>query len=740
MTADPRPRPAIVAGVTTALLLAALPGLAYPRPGKVHRFSVGLGGEPPDGHSSNPSITPDGRYVAFASEAANLVPHDSNGATDVFVFDRAAGTTERMSVSSQGIPGNSHSQTGGISPDGRYVAFTSQASNLLPPGESDTNQTSDTFLHDRVTGTTERISIADDGSQSNQTSSAPSVGAGGRYVAFHSYASNIVPGDTNGTWDVFLRDREAGTTTRLSVSEAGVGANGEAAFPVITPDGRYVAFASTATNLVPGDTNNRRDVFVRDLQTGKVERVSVTSGGAEGNGDSYRTSITPDGRFVAFASESSNLVPNDANGVPGDFDVGRDVFVRDRLAGTTERVSVSSVAIEANGDSDFPRLSADGRYVAFDSLARNLVPDDTNARFATPVPSVVGGYDVFVHDRFTHETERVSVSDAGAQGDLDSFLPAVSGDGSLVAFATTSTNLLPDDGNSVTDIVGRDRGPAVGIGGLTATPIPGRLAVAGWAPFAGAAVAAATDPATDGRTGANDLGGELTGAGVVYRPERADMLVRLSVAAMPGVRPSNSGINPTVGRNLNLVPSVSGAPGVMYTLGFMHQGTRYEVRVIRLNVEENPPTDPLMSIWKCAPSCQEISHLEGGYGTTGEEIVVEVPMKVQSPAGTFSAKEGQALTAIRASTSIGDPLIGYVQTLDDVSLGDGAVPVRSVALGIAPAGTPADQVTFTVAAVLAGGSFSGSVPTTGLSEGTYDVWARACLGTVCGAASTAVAL
>jgi Tol biopolymer transport system component len=332
------------------------------------RVSVSSAGEEGNGVSWSPSITADGRYVAFMSHASNLVPGDTNATPDAFVHDRLTGTTERVSVSSAGEEGNGASWVPSLSADGRYVAFPSAASNLVP---GDTNATSDIFVHDRLTGTTERVSVSSAGEEGNGDSGWPSISADGRYVAFGSDASNLVPGDTNATPDIFVHDRLTGTTERVSVSSAGEEGNGGNWWPSISADGRYVAFLSDASNLVPGDTNGY-DIFVHDRLTGTTERVSVSSAGEEGNGGNWWPSISADGRYVAFLSDASNLVPGDTNGY-------KDVFVHDRLTGTTERVSVSSAGEEGNGVSGYPSISADGRHVVFESDASNLVPGDTNA-------------------------------------------------------------------------------------------------------------------------------------------------------------------------------------------------------------------------------------------------------------------------------------------------------------------------------------------------------------------------
>jgi Tol biopolymer transport system component len=281
-----------------------------------------MGGAQGNNYSGSPSISADGRYVAFRSEATNLVAGDTNNTADVFVRDRLAGTTERVSLSTAGVQGNNFSGYPSISADGRIVAFASVATNLV---SGDTNQSYDIFVRDRLSGTTERVSVATGGAQGNNSSTYPAISADGNWVVFTSVASNLVAGDTNGASDVFVRDLVSATTERASVATGGAEGNGASGGPVISADGRYVAFLSTATNLVSGDTNGFMDIFVRDRSSGTTERVSVATGGAQENSDSFDSWISADGRYVAFESAASNLVAGDTNGA-------RDVFVRDRAA------------------------------------------------------------------------------------------------------------------------------------------------------------------------------------------------------------------------------------------------------------------------------------------------------------------------------------------------------------------------------------------------------------------------
>ncbi len=365
--------------------------------------------------------------------------------------------TTRVSVDSSGAQGNDLSWTSAISADGRYVAFRSDASNLVP---GDTNGGDDIFVHDRQTGITERVSVSSVGEQGNDLSWSPAISANGRYVAFASYASNLVPGDTNDCepWyascsDAFVHDRQTGVTERVSVSTAGAQGDDDSGGGDISADGRYVAFSSYASNLVPDDTNSHTDTFVHDRQTGVTERVSVSTAGAQGDGSSPGGDISADGRYVAFASYASNLVPDDTNGE-------EDIFVHDRQTGITERVSVSSAGEQGDSYSGWPSISADGRYVAFESYASNLVPGDTNICQGEGPPSQTCP-DIFLHDRQTGITQRVNVDSAGEQANGWSSNSSISADGRYVAFDSSAPNLVTDDTNGTRDVFVVIPSPAV---------------------------------------------------------------------------------------------------------------------------------------------------------------------------------------------------------------------------------------------------------------------------------------
>ncbi len=421
----------------TLLLALAGGSLAAPNAPVTARVSIPSGGGQANGASILPSLSADGTLVVFTSSAYNLVAGDNNGYADIFLHNRSNSMTERISLTSSGGASDGDSQTAVISPDGRYVAFASTASNLVA---SDFNFASDIFLRDRQNSQTRRVSVLSNGAQADGRSISPAVSSGGRYVAFQSLATNLVSGDTNSSDDIFLHDTQSGQTLRLSVSSSGAQANGSSMLPSLSASGRLAAFRSLASNLVGGDTNDHADIFVRDLDAGLTTRVSIASSGDQANGNSISAVISADGRYVAFISEASNLVSGDTNGF-------RDVFVHDRQTGTTERVSVSSAGAQANDTTNtLLGISADGRQVAFASWADNLVGEDTN-----------GYYDVFVHDRWSGVTEIVSVNNALQAGDRESYHPAISADGRFIAFNSYATNLVSGDTNGAFDVFVRDR-------------------------------------------------------------------------------------------------------------------------------------------------------------------------------------------------------------------------------------------------------------------------------------------
>jgi Tol biopolymer transport system component len=332
----------------------------------------------PNGRALAPSISDDGRFVAFQSFASNLVSGDTNAADDIFVKDRQTGTVTRVSVSSSGAQGSGVSSDPAISGDGRYVAFASSSSTLVG---GDTNGTQDVFVHDTVTRTTTRASVGTTGVQGNSVSSNPVLSRDGSRVAFESAASNLIGGaDTNQMVDIFVGSRSR-VQLRASQSSAAVQGNSSSRNAALSGDGSAVVFDSRTTNLVDGDTNNRVDVFHHNLVTRQTTRVVNGAGSGlvnnPGNGDSLAPSTNHNGRLVAFSSKATNLVANDANGSVGD------VFVAnlDAARGAQNTlVSVTSGGAAANGVSSAPALSSNGQVVAFASAATNLAAGDTNGK------------------------------------------------------------------------------------------------------------------------------------------------------------------------------------------------------------------------------------------------------------------------------------------------------------------------------------------------------------------------
>jgi len=402
----------------------------------INRISFGEG-EEGNGGSFSPSISIDGRFTAFHSEANNLVPNDSNSYNDIFVYDRQTQQLKRVNISSQGDESNFESYYPSISADGRYIAFQSDASNLVP---NDTNSATDIFVHDQITGITQRVSINSQGEQGDRHSSEPAISGDGRYVVFHSQASNLVAKDTNEGIDVFLHDLQTQETTLVNLNAKGKQGRGISFGPVISEDGRYIAFASSVSNLVEEDTNELVDVFVFDRQTKQTTRVSVNSEGQQADGVSFRPTLSADGQYVAFRSQATNLVANDTNGE-------EDIFVHDRATGTTTRISVDSQGQEANGRSFNATISGNGQFVVFNSDANNLVADDQNSNT-----------DVFVHNRETGQTYRLTHdSESYSHVPASYYSPVISKDGRWIAFESKAWNLAANDFNEAADVFLYDR-------------------------------------------------------------------------------------------------------------------------------------------------------------------------------------------------------------------------------------------------------------------------------------------
>jgi len=425
--------PDVIDGAPDALVDAAPPG---PRTIRVSVTSAG--GEAHGNSGDLPTISADGRFIVFTSNAPDLVAADTNGTTDVFLHDRTTHETTRLNVGPT-AGANGSSGTGGISRSGRYVCFSSGANNLIA---SDTNNAEDAFLLDRTTGVIERVSVSSSEVAGTSSSTCSGVSDDGRFVNFYSYANNLAPGDSGNSLDAFVRDRQAGTTVLASATPTGTPGNGTTIGSMLAGDGTFVVFASSGSDLVTGDTNGAYDVFERasDGESPAV-LISRTPGGAPGDGPSNVAFVSADGSTIAYLSGASNLVTGDTNGF-------QDIFVFDRASGVTERVSVGMGGAEANGHSENPKLSHDGRLVLFISHATNLVPGDTNAK-----------RDAFLYDRMTGTTVRVSAGAADEQPTDTTYYASLSDDGSFAVFTTPSANLVPGDTNADNDVFLRDLRP-----------------------------------------------------------------------------------------------------------------------------------------------------------------------------------------------------------------------------------------------------------------------------------------
>ena len=342
-------------------------------------------------------------------------------------------------VWSQPNPANLPSANAHISVDGRFVAFHSAASNLVA---DDTNNRQDIFVYDRETKLMERVSVHSNGSQANHYSLNPSISGDGRYVTFMSSAENLVDNDDNDQVDIFVHDRQENTTTLVSVSIEGKSGNTRSLHPVISTNGRYVSFESAANNLVEDDINESSDVFVRDLNENKTELVSLTSRNQQANHSSHNPSISSDGRFVVFHSPARNLVPVDNKRSDENEWNFSDVFIRDRELGKTEIISLSILGQPGNHPSHSGSVSADGRYVAFASMASDLVenyPDD--ALEITGKGRTARRIDIFVRDRETNTTTLASIGIDGAHSNHQSQAPKISSNGRYVTFQSAASNL-----------------------------------------------------------------------------------------------------------------------------------------------------------------------------------------------------------------------------------------------------------------------------------------------------------
>lgn len=626
-------------GVVAGMAVAGSAG-AYERPGVTTRVDLGPNGEQATVPVTDvacqlgycgiaEAISGNGRYVVFSSYASNIVPGDRNNGPDVFVRDLHTGVTTMASVSSSGqqqawaATSTATISNVAISRDGRYAAFDSNATTLV---SGDTNLAPDVFVHDMKTGTTTRVDVSSSGAQAGAGSSNDlSMSADGRYVAFASASSNLVSGDSNDAMDVFVRDLRRKTTTRASVSTPGAqGDDASGSSLSLSPTGRWLAFGSDATNLVTSAVNNnQRDVFLRDLTKHTTELISMRPDGSDvpllgGNSEVSRasgSSISADGRYVVFGSNSMFLIPNDTNHQNSDW------FVRDRVTGRTVRVSVAgdgtdrAIASTANAS-----ITPDGRFVVF-RTAENLVPSDQGV--CSTSLGDEGDNDVYVHDMRTGAVDLISQSSGGAHasasttassaGCQDSSGASISDDGRLVVFSSTASNLVPLDTNRIEDVFLRDRGRQLGVDGWAASA-PSALPP----PQAGTCVQDVCLPPPPGR---------LAGARVAIRPVLRDLYVDIAV------------------------PSLSAA---LYGVDLTAHGIRYEVRMQRGDSKVFRRTGG--GEWSFVAS------VTGGYGTIGNDAVAAVPL------GVLGVARGEEIRDVTAFSALGSATTGVLRMLDQFRL------------------------------------------------------------------------
>ena len=419
--------PAVVAAVTAASCGGGGGGgeATPPALGVTTIATTNSQGFQADNVSFAPTFSEDGALLAVETFASNLVGDVDNGVGHVVVLGVDDGSVLRASVSSQGVQGNDASLGPDLAGDGSCVVYTSFATNLV---FGDTNDVGDVFVHDLDTRATERISVSTDGEQANGASVGGVTDRSGDLVGFLSDATNLVPGDTNGTRDAFLRRRSLGTTDRVGLGEGGVEPNDFLSEATLSAEGGFVVFATAATNLTAvGALVTEKQLYRRDLSSGEVLLVSGSPDGQPGNGPSSGASVSADGRFIAFESEATNLLVEPSGS-------GRRIYLHDALTGETVRVSGQPAGVSQDGICGNAEVSLDGRFVAFDSSSTQLIDglDDLNGR-----------RDIFRFDRSSGVTQLLTVTESGEQGNGNARNPAISGAGSRVAYEFSGTNLLP---------------------------------------------------------------------------------------------------------------------------------------------------------------------------------------------------------------------------------------------------------------------------------------------------------
>lgn len=622
------------------------------------------------------SISADGRWVAFTTDAP-MLSGDNNQLTDVYVQDMKTGAIELASRTVSGVPALGPPDPGrrqlsyqpAMSGDGRHVAFTSSAVNLVP---GDTNAAPDAFVYDRRTKVVERISVSSTREQSDDwplrsIGLRPSMSANGRYVSFTSGATNLVSEDTNGVDDIFVHDRRQAATIRISVGSAGIEANGASLYSSMSGNGRYAAFDSFASNLIEDMILVNGHVFVHDLRSSSTEVVSVASDGSAARPSNvgltadinHGDAISHDGRFVAFSSTADNLVPNDTNNsrVPH-RDNGRDIYVHDRKTGRTERVSVEPDGREVKRSPDIvpshfqhAAISPDGRYVA-----SNFSDNEPQPR--SYFDGLTGN--PYVFDRTTGEVDAIGVSqldnpEAGL-GFFSGWVDAsrISGGGRYLAVSGEfRTEHRPGCPRGCTAALWADRGHRVSGEILKSAPPSDKpeeddliCVVDICVPWSRRTSA---DLASNDESSFSRRGEKLLSATMAVRPLTDDLYLKIEVDRLPGPR---GGIGD--------LPA-AGDPTVLYGARFKVEGRSYEVRVSRAGVL-GEPGEAVFGLFRCTPECTEVAKLTGGYGTTGESVVTRVPLRHFGKSG-----RNIGISAHSTYSALGTYLSGATQILDLLS-------------------------------------------------------------------------
>lgn len=495
-----------------------------------------------------------------------------------------------------------------------------------------------------------------------------------------SRATNLVPGFTPDIvgYHIYVRDRVEGRTELVSIGSDGEPSAENNQTPAISADGRIVAWETRAL-LTPHDTGGVMSVYARDRVGETTELISVGWNGESANDNAWRPKLSADGRFVAFETTAWNLVPRDIISC-----CQSDIFVRDRQLGHTERISVTSAGEQINGSAARMSISGDGRYIAFWSDAPNMV---VGGKPAIP--------DVYVRDIVTGQTELVSIATDGGFGDNSSQVPSISADGRTVAWFGWATNLTADhDGTGFQHAYVRERGPTLGSYEVDVTAHPDNVEVIGSAAFAGDVAAEADDPAGDAGPGALELGADLTGASLSWSPEDGGLLARWRVTNIPTVD----------------------VPTLVYGMRLTAAGHHYEIRAQGVQVP-NTSVNGVFGLYECEPACIRIAELRGGYGTVGAEVQVAVPIEILGAPGSVSALE--AYTA--QVPGEGSAVLAH----DTVGLPDASLPTPEVRIGIAPVGVEPETTT---SVALSAGRFTASVDTNGLAPGAYEIVVSSCLG------------